>query len=152
MHKPLGGSWWTLYILRLVWNFSCRKVELIDLADLISISGEFFWITNHNCCRKDFSENRVFNCVSYPIHWSFFMIGFVVVPFQGYLGSDQSEQFKHEFGPKLGGAVLVFECLFMQWNGFFTFLRLSIINQESVWQVAWAAQIWLKFTGIYCEK
>ena len=40
--------------------------------------------------------------------------------------------------------VLVFDCLFMQWSGFFTF-RLSIINQESVWQVTWAAQIWLKF-------
>ena len=80
------------------------------------------------------------------------MIGFVVVLFQGYLGSDQSEQFKHEFGPKLGGAVLVFECLFMQWNGFFTFLRLSIINQESVWLVTWLAQIWLKFTDMYYEK
>ena len=33
---------WILYILRLVWNFSCLKVEWIDLADLISILGEFF--------------------------------------------------------------------------------------------------------------
>ena len=121
------------------------------MADLISISGEFFWTANHNFVRKDFAENRVFNCLlSHAL--VLFMMGFVVVPFQAYLGSDQSEQFKHEFGPKLGGAVLVFECLFMQWNGFFTFLRLSIINQESVWQVTWAAQILLKFTGMYCEK
>ena len=31
------------------------------------------------------------------------MMGFAVVPFQAYLGVDQSEQFKHEFGPKLWG-------------------------------------------------
>ena len=48
--------------------------------------------------------------------------------------------------------ILVFEYLLMQWNGFFTFFRLSIVNQESVWQVAWPAQIWLKFTGMYCKK
>ena len=33
------------------------------------------------------------------------MMGFVVVPFQAYLGVDQSEQFKHEFGPKLWGEI-----------------------------------------------
>ena len=33
------------------------------------------------------------------------MMGFAVVPFQAYLGVDQSEQFKHEFGPKLSGAT-----------------------------------------------
>ena len=33
------------------------------------------------------------------------MMGFAVVPFQAYLGVDQSEQFKHEFGPKLWGGT-----------------------------------------------
>ena len=71
------------------------------MTDKISISGEFFWTANHNFARKDFAENGVFYCASYPIHWPFLMMGFFVVSFQAYLGVDQSEQFKHEFGPKL---------------------------------------------------
>ena len=88
-----------LYIFRLVWNFSCRKVEWIDLADLINISGEFLWTTDDNFARKDFAESGVFHCPSYPIHWLFPINGLVA------LGVDQSEQFKHEFVPKLGGAT-----------------------------------------------
>ena len=36
------------------------------------------------------------------------MMGFFVVSFQAYLGVDQSEQFKHEFGPKLWGTTKEF--------------------------------------------
>ena len=77
----------------------------MDLADLISISGKFLWTANDNFARKDFAENGVFHCASYPIHWLFPINGFVAVSFQVYLGVDQSEQFKHEFTPKLGGAT-----------------------------------------------
>ena len=34
------------------------------------------------------------------------MISFVVVPLQAYLGVIQSEQFKQNFGPKLGGTTI----------------------------------------------
>ena len=34
------------------------------------------------------------------------MMGLMEVPFQAYLEVDQSEQFRHEFGPKLGGATI----------------------------------------------
>ena len=78
----------------------------MDLADLISISDEFFCTANHNFARKDFAENGAFHCAYYPIHWPFPMMGFVVVSFQAYLGVDQIEQFKREFGPKLGGATI----------------------------------------------
>ena len=40
------------------------------------------------------------------LSWPFSMMGFVVVPFQAYLGVDQNKKFKHEFGPKLGGATI----------------------------------------------
>ena len=75
------------------------------MADLITISGEFLTAT-HNFTRKDFAGNGVFYCASYPIYCPFPMVAFVVVPFQAYLRVDQSEQFKHEFGPKLGGATI----------------------------------------------
>ena len=75
------------------------------MADMISTSGEFFWTANHNFARKDFAENSVFHCASYPIHSPFLMMGFLVVSFQAYLRVDESEQFKHEFGPKLPGAT-----------------------------------------------
>ena len=76
------------------------------MADLISILGELFWTANYNLTRKDFVENGAFHRASYPIHWSFPMMGFVVVPFQAYLGVDQSEQFKHKLGPKLGDTTI----------------------------------------------
>ena len=73
---------------------------------MIRISGEFFWTASHNFARKDFAEYGVFHCASYPIHWLFPMIGFVLVSFQAYLGVDQSEQFKQKCGQKLGGATI----------------------------------------------
>ena len=93
-------------------NFSCRKVELIDLADLI-ILGEFFGTANHNLTRKDFAEYGVFHCASYPIHWLFPMIGFVVVSFQAYLGADQSEQFKQKLGTKLEDATITYNIYYI---------------------------------------
>ena len=109
-HKPLGGSL-TYQVLNMNTVHPQARLEFqlsegrIHLADLISMSGEFFWTANHKFAGKDFAENVVFHCAFYPIHWPFPMMGFVVVPSQAYLGVNQSEHFKREFGPKLWGAT-----------------------------------------------
>ena len=62
------------------------------------------------------------------------MMGFVVVPFQTYVGVDKSEQFKHEFGPKLGGATNEFwySNMFVLAVKWLLHIFTTIINQESV--------------------
>ena len=73
------------------------------------------------------------------------MMDFVVVSFQasGWIrASSLNTNLDQTYGAQptsFGIRMKVVEL--MQWNGFFKFLRLSIINQESVWQVTCAAQI-----------
>ena len=62
------------------WVFNVSGIE-DEYCTSSGSSGEFFWTVNRNLARKDFAENDVFDCASYPIHWPFLVMGFVVVPF-----------------------------------------------------------------------
>ena len=79
----------------------------MDLAKVVCILGEFFRTCDFNLTRKHFSENSIFYCPSDPIHGSFPVMGFIVVPLYIHFREDQSEQLKNELWAELGGAAII---------------------------------------------
>ena len=111
-HGPLGGSL-TYQVLRMNTVHPKARMELQLSGGRVNRLGRSDYhigrilldcqsqLRQKGLCRK----RRFSLClISNPLTLSH--DGIVVVPLQAYIRVDQSEQFKHEFGPKLGGATI----------------------------------------------